>query len=82
MLCDTPKAMTYLLDIFIWCNILFIFMFPFMFHGFLIISLKSIDCILFKNSLSFMFDDLDMVNLTLRHICLHCITLKTKNGNR
>jgi hypothetical protein len=25
-----------------------------------------------------MFDDLNMVNLTLRHIYLHCITLKTK----
>jgi len=46
------------------------------------ISLKSIDCNLFKSSISLMFDDLHTVNLASRHICLHRIMLNTKNGNR
>jgi hypothetical protein len=79
VLCDYSSNRDIFFIFFIWCNILFTFMFHDFFY---IISLKSIDFILFKKNLSFMFDNLNIVNLTLRHICLHCITLKTKNGNK
>jgi hypothetical protein len=46
--------------------------------GLTMMSLKSILCILLRTSFSFMFDDLDTVNLTPRHICLCCIMLNTK----
>jgi hypothetical protein len=29
-----------------------------------------------------MFDDFDNVSFGPRHICLHCIMLNTKNGNK
>ncbi len=45
-------------------------------------SSKSVVCSLFKRSLSFMFDDFDIVSFAPKHICLHCIMLNTKNGNR
>jgi len=52
-----------------------------MFCGLAIMSLKSLVYILLS-SLSFMFDDFDTVNLTPRHICLCCIMLNFKNGNK
>ncbi len=76
------EVITYLLDTFICCDKLFTFVLPFMSCGFLTISSKSVDCNLFIYLFSFMFDDLDMVNLALRHICLCCVILKPKNENK
>ncbi len=76
------KAMIYLLEIFIWRNKLCTFVLLFMFCRFFMISSKYVDCNLFKSFMSFMFDDLHVINLTPRHICLHWIMLNTKNGNR
>ncbi len=46
-------------------------------------SLKFVVCISMKNSLSFMFDDFDIVNLVPRQICVQmCIMLNTKNRNK
>jgi hypothetical protein len=40
---------------------------------------KSATYILLRNFLSFMFDDLDIVNLVPRRIDMHCIMLNIKN---
>jgi hypothetical protein len=53
-----------------------------MFYGLVIMSLKSIVCILLKSYLSFMFDDFDIVNLVPKHILLRNIKLNIKNGNK
>ncbi len=58
--------MTYLLEFFLSHNKL---------HIYLV-------CISLKDSLSFMFDDFDTINLAPRQICLSCIMLNTKNGNK
>jgi hypothetical protein len=53
-----------------------------MFCGLAIMSSKSTICTSLKSSLSFTFDDFDTINLAPKHICLHCIMLNTKNGNK
>jgi len=49
-----------------------------MFCGLVIMSSKFVVFISLKNYLSFMFDDFDIVNLALRHICLCCINIQLK----
>ncbi len=46
-----------------------------MFCGLIIMSSKFVVFISLKSYLSFMFDDFDIVNLALRHICLCCINI-------
>ncbi len=53
-----------------------------MFCGLVIMSSKYAICISSKSSLSFMFDSCDIINLAPKHICLHCIMLNTKTGNK
>jgi hypothetical protein len=53
-----------------------------MFCGLVIMSLKFVVCISLRNTFSFMFDDFDIVNLAPRQICLCCIILNIKNGNK
>jgi hypothetical protein len=43
-------------------------------------SSKCVVCNLFKRSLSFMFDDFDIVSFAPKHICLHCIMLNIRMG--
>ncbi len=77
-----PKTITCFLKSFKCRNKLSMFGFPCIFLGFLKMSSKFMVCNLFKRSLSFMFDDFDIVSFSPRHICLRCIMLNTKNGNR
>jgi hypothetical protein len=49
-----------------------------MFCGLTRMSLKSILCNLSIFFFSFMFDNLDIINLTSRRICLCCIMSNTK----
>ncbi len=44
-----------------------------MFCGLVIVSSKSVVFISLGSYLSFMFDDFDIVNLALKHICLRCM---------
>ncbi len=53
-----------------------------MFCRLVIMSSKYVVCISLRNSLSFMFDDFDTINLAPRHIYLRCIMLNIKNGNK
>jgi len=46
--------------------------------GLIMMSLKSILCILSRIFFSLMFDNLDTANLIPRRICLCCIMLNTK----
>jgi hypothetical protein len=56
------------------------FEFPCIFLGVFKMSSKSIVCNLSKKSYS--FDDFDNVSFAPRYICLRCIILNTKNGNK
>jgi hypothetical protein len=76
------KAITCFLGIFLCHNKLNMFEFPCIFLGFFKMSSISMVCNLFKKSYSFMFDDFDTVSFAPRHICLRCIMLNTKNGNK
>ncbi len=58
------------------------FGFPCIFWGYFKMSSKCVVYSLFKRSLLFMYDDFDIVSFAPKHICLCCIMLNTKNGNR
>jgi hypothetical protein len=51
----------------------------YLFCGLTMMLSKSATYILLRNFLSFMFDDLDIVNLVPRRIDMHCIMLNIKN---
>ncbi len=53
-----------------------------MFCELVIMSLEFVVCISLKDSLSFMFDDFDTINLAPRQIFLSRNMLNTKNGNK
>jgi hypothetical protein len=78
----TTKSHNMLIINFKCCNKLSMFGFRCIFLGFLKMSSKSMVYNLFKRYFSFMFDDFDVLSFALKHICLHCIMLNTKIGNR
>ncbi len=74
------EAITCFLETFKCYNKLSMFEFPCIFLGFLKMSSKYMVCNLFKKIYS--FDGFDTVSFAPRHICLYCIMLNTKNGNK